>query len=134
MILDDFVYWHNGIKDEIKDIMTLMAKPLSSEPEQLIRDLEVVETWSARMGELLAESNSFLDQSRSELLKPKSEGLTDFTRKLILDAEVSPIRVVRDKLDSICESIKQRIILGESILRYMSQFSDRVIHSKEKIW
>lgn len=133
MILKEFIEWHDQVKDEITDVMSLMSKPLSQEPEELIRDLEVIESWYARMGSLLAMANSFLDRGRNELLPEKEMGMTDLTRKLALDAAASPIRMSRDGLDSICEGIKQRIILGESILRYMSQFSDRTV-KEEKIW
>jgi len=34
------------------------------------------------------------------------------------------VRVVRDKLESLANCIKQRLILGESMLAYHRQFSE----------
>lgn len=130
MILEEFVQWHEKVKDTILHVHTLLSDRLSPEPEALIQDLEAIEAWNARMGELLAEANSWLDKSRGELVRPKEEGGTDLTRKLALDAEVSPVRLVRDKIESICETIKQRLILGESILAYARQFGERTINTR----
>lgn len=124
MILDDFIRWHTQIASEIKDVMTLLGTKLDKEPEGLINDMMIIETWNGRMGELLAEANGILDQARSELAPPKDSG-TELTRKLALDGSVSAIRIVRDKLESLCDCIKQRLIMGESILRYHTQFPDR---------
>lgn len=124
MILDDFIAWHTKIAPEIQDVMSLMGTKLDKEPEGLINDLMVIETWNCRFGELLAEANGFLDRAKGELMPDKEMG-TEMVRKASLDAQVAPLRVVRDKLESICDCIKQRLIMGESILSFHKQFPDR---------
>lgn len=124
MILQDFVAWHTEIKDEVGDVMSLLCKKLDREPEGLINDMMVIETWNGRMGELLAEANGFLEKARAELILSKEFG-TELSRKIALDADVSVVKVVRDKLEGICEAIKQRLIMAESILSFHKQFPER---------
>jgi len=124
MILEDFVKWHEKVAPEIKDVLDLLATKLDKEPEGLINDLMVIETWNGRLQTLLAESNGYLDRAKGELIPDKDSG-TELTRRIQLDAQVSPIRVVRDTLEGLCDSIKQRLILGESCLSFSKQFPDR---------
>lgn len=104
--------------------MSLLCKKLDREPEGLINDMMVIETWNGRMGELLAEANGFLEKARAELILSKEFG-TELSRKIALDADVSVVKVVRDKLEGICEAIKQRLIMAESILSFHKQFPER---------
>lgn len=134
MILQEFMTWHKSVEPEIDHVKELMAGSLSDEPTKLIQDLSDIEAWYARMGVFLSIANSYLDRARFELMPKKEEGTTDLTRKLQLDALASPVRMARDGIESLCDAIKQRIILGESILRYQTQFHERTIQSKEKIW
>jgi len=124
MILDDFVNWHSKIAPEIQDVLGLLSVKLDKEPEGLINDLMVIETWNGRLMELLAHANGFLDRAKGELLPDKDSG-TELTRKISLDAQVAPLRVVRDTLEGLCDAIKQRLILGESILSYTKNFPER---------
>lgn len=124
MILEEFVQWHSQISDEIKDVLTLLGTKLDKEPEGLINDMMVIETWNGRMNELLADANGFLDRAKGELIPSKDSG-TELTRKIALDADVSAIKVVRDKIEGLCECIKQRLIMAESILSFHKQFPER---------
>lgn len=119
-ILEKFLKWELSIKDEIGDVTKLLNTPLSDEPEKLIRDLQIIESWNARMGALLAESNNFLDKSKHELM-PSKDGRMESDRKALLDSDVAPLRTVRDTLEHYCDAIRQRLILGESILSYYKQ-------------
>lgn len=108
------------ITPEVVMIKQLLDKRLTDEPSQLINDLENIEAWNGRAGYLLAQANSWLDQMKAEHI-PSKEGRTEFDRKIILDAKIAPVRLVRDKLDSLCNAIKTRITLGQSLLAYMRQ-------------
>lgn len=116
MIMESFADWHNSISEEIDSVSKLMAKPLEDEPETLIQDLISIEAWNARVGFMLAEANSWLDRVKLEARPPKEAGI-EFDRRLILDSAVSPVRLVRDRLESLRESIKQRLSIGQSILK-----------------
>ncbi len=131
MILDDFIEWHDSVRHEIQLVAALLHEHLSDEAEKLIGDLQRVEAWNGRCGLLLAEANSWLDRAGSTLM-PAKEQRSETDRRLELEARLSPIRVVRDRLESLCNSIKQRLILGESILSYQKQFADR--KQKESIY
>lgn len=124
--MENFLKWHETKKEEVKIVYSLMKKPLSDEPAELIKDLGEIETWNARVGFLLADANGFLDQQSNEARPPKEWG-SEADRKALLNASVSPIRVVRDKLEILSSCIKQRLILGESLLAYHRQFLNREI-------
>jgi len=124
VILSDFIDWHDSIKTQIGKVTSLTIKPLSDEPELMIKQLEEVEAWNTRVGFLLAEANGWLDKASMELRPPKSEEASEADRRASLECSVSPVRVVRDKLESLAGCIKQRLILGESLLAYHRQFSE----------
>ena len=123
-MLNEFTAWADKIKPEITEISGILSERLSDEPEELISDLKDAEVWNHRMSALLAQANSWLDQF-SLFAIPAKEGRTEMDRKILLDSETSPIRLMRDTLESLCDSIKQRLILGESILSYEKQFIER---------
>lgn len=126
MILDDFLTWEASIRDEINDVHSLLSHKLSDDPNGLINDLCVVETWNARIGSLLADANSWLDRSK-RFLKPDKDFGSDLDRRTELDGATAPIRALRDNLESLLSAIKQRLILGESILRYWNQFKEHMM-------
>lgn len=123
MILEEFVDWESGKGREIRHVQELLMEPVAGEPEELIKDLQEIEAWNGRIGSLLAEANSWLDRSKMAL-KPDRETGTEFDRRIALDAATYPVRVVRDTLENLMDAIKQRLIMGESILSYAKQFAD----------
>lgn len=125
-MIEDFLQWHEEIKSQIKIVTDLTKVPISDEPEALISDLREIEAWNVRINFLLADANGWLDKAKHEFRPEKSEG-TESDRRAILDSSVSGYRVVRDKLESLANCIKQRLILGESLLAYHRQFHDREI-------
>jgi hypothetical protein len=123
--LEDFLSWEAYIREEVDHIKSILAQRLSDEPEALIKDLEDVEAWNARAGFLLAEASSYLDKARPFYL-PERNGNTEADRKAIADMEMADIRKFRDYVEVLTDSIKQRLILGSSILAYYRQFRDPV--------
>jgi len=121
---DEFYAWFDKNRRDMDHVFELLSDQLRDEPEALIGDLEAVEAWFARIDFLLAECNSYLDKSLSLFLPPKSNDKSEMDRKAVLDAEVAPIREIRDKLEGLSNAIKHRISLGQSILKYKSQSSD----------
>jgi hypothetical protein len=109
---------------EIDHVQKILSTKLSDEPEKLIGDLENIEAWNSRMGFLLADANSWLERARAQSI-PDKEGKTEFERKILMEDAVTPIKRHRDVIESICDSIKQRLILGESVLSYQKQFAER---------
>ena len=102
---------------EFHHVAALLQEPLSDEPEALIKDLEAIEVWNARMQFLLAEANSHL--SHETFVNLPTDG-TEFSRKTALKAMTAQEEEERDKLEAICDSIKTRITLGQSFLKYYS--------------
>lgn len=122
-ILEEFVHWENLNQSVIFTVQDKMLENISSEPEKLIQDLCDIEGWNARIGELLSEANSWLDRAKMELRPDKDFG-SEMDRRTELDGRTASIRVVRDKLESLASCIKQRLILGESLLAYARQFQE----------
>jgi len=136
----EFVLWVNQNQEEVDHVRGLLREPLSDEPENLIDDIKNAEAWYARMGCLLAVANSWLDRGKKVYL-PDKEGRTENDRKIIVDDAISDIRLHRDHIEVLMDSIKQRLILGESILSYSKQFKEPIISHTvremkpgEKIW
>jgi len=123
MILEEFLSWHEGIKAQIGKVTALMVIPLSDEPEVMIKQLEIVESWNTRVGFLLADANGWLDRATLEL-RPEKGDLSEGHLRAMVEAATSTVRVVRDKLESLANCIKQRLILGESMLAYHRQFTE----------
>jgi hypothetical protein len=130
-VIVEFVKWHDSIKEQIKQVTAMTKEPLSDEPEALIADLLEIEAWNVRVNFLLADANGWLDRGTLWARPSKGEpGVTEADRHAITDSLVAPVRVVRDKLESLADCIKQRLILGESLLAYHRQFHDRDIRGK----
>lgn len=91
---------------------------LSDEPGFLLSQLVKIEAYFAHLQYLLAEANAYLDVAEAERLVPKEPGITDIDREKQLAAAVVEERLVRDKIEGQCEFVKQRINLGQSILKY----------------
>ena len=70
MILEEFITWEKEIQQEMTHVSGILSKKLSDEPEELISDLEDAEVWNARMQNLLAQANSWVDRATWELMPP----------------------------------------------------------------
>lgn len=128
-IIEQFVEWEKDHRHPIEHVQSLLGDRLSGEPEELIRDLQDAEAWSARIGELLANANSWLDGSKQALKLPREAG-SESDRKIELDSLVAPIRLVRDRLESLEGCLKQRLILGMSLLSYHRQFKEHRVREE----
>jgi hypothetical protein len=123
-MINQFNDWFQSKLPDVRKVQDLLMVQLSNEPQQLIDDLTEVEAWASRCGELLAESNAWLDRAKLFYQPEKTEDLRESDRKAYVDSQVSDIRKVRDIMDSLCDCIKNRLILGESILRMQSIFRE----------
>lgn len=133
-MLEEFIEWEKKIKPEINLVLNIMSNPLSSEPAELISDLQQIEAWNARMGHLMAQADSYLDRYRL-LAMPSKDGKSEADRKAVQDKEVSPIRLVRDTLEHLADSIKTRIVLGESVLAFhRAQYPERKPIQQQRIY
>lgn len=122
-IMKEFTAWEDCHYSEIKKVHDIMGREISAEPEQLIKDLCEIEAWNARIGTFLSQANYYLDIAKFTKLPPKDYG-TELDRRSKLDDEVSPIRCVRDSLESLSDAIRQRLIAEESILSYLKSYPD----------
>jgi len=123
-ILEDFLAWEAENEATITLVQDLLSEALSGEPERLIKDLTIIESWGSRIGELLAEANSYLDRSKMTLKPSRSDENTELDRKCLLDGIVAPVRLVRDRLEIVHDAIKTRITLGQSLLKFHTQMRE----------
>lgn len=105
------------MNEEFQHVSKMMEESLSDEPQLLIGQLADIEAWNSRMQFLLAESKSLISQE-SFINLPESG--TEFERKTVLKAKLSEKQEETDKIEALCEAIKTRITLGQSILKYYS--------------
>lgn len=108
------------MNEEFQHVSKMMQEPLSDEPQLLISQLSDIEAWNSRMQSLLSDANTDLDLKSFETLPVKDANQTDFDRKIIHTSRISGSKMVRDKIEGLCEAIKTRITLGQSILKYYS--------------
>jgi len=105
------------MNEEFNHVSLLMQEPLPDEPEALILALENIEVWNSRMQFLLAKANSDVTFANFSGL-PKSG--TELERKTEQKSYAAEFQEVKDKIEGLCEAIKTRITLGQSILKYYS--------------
>lgn len=113
----EFETWFDSEQGEIVVVNDLLALELSDNPVELTRQLVKIEAWNARMTSMLAWANSFLDAAERKNLLARSKDITDLDRDKFLADAVRDERRVRDILDGICNSIKNRLILGMALMK-----------------
>lgn len=120
-LIDDFIEWHQKNKEELEHVATLLSQPLPDDPNELLGVLGQIEAWNSRIGYLFAEANAYLEKFRYAYLTSKEDS-TETERKVKLDFDTADYRLVRNKIEILLDSIKQRLILGESALAYYRSY------------
>jgi len=117
MSLANFRNWEESHRRELGEVFELLSEPLHDEPEVLIGQLSGIESWNSRIQYLLAEANSWLENMQ-KLELPSKDDRSEMERKILLASAVSEPKQIRDKIAALCDSIKTRITLGQSFLKY----------------
>lgn len=120
---DDFCIWEEKNRSQIESVKEILRRELSNEPQALIDDLITIESWNARIGELLAQAESFCEAARSLYLPPPDFG-TELARRIELNKMMVPIEQVRAILEALSDAIRQRLICCESILSYAKVYAE----------
>lgn len=121
-MLEAFLNWEKSVKGEIGHVSFLLSEKLSDEPSHLISQMSECESKYARMGYILSQCQSWMEKGALEFLPDRD--LKEMDRKTELQAKLSPVREVRDHLKILCDSIENRISLGQSILRANTQIHE----------
>lgn len=93
---------------------------IGDQEELIIKQLVSTEAHYARVGTLLAEANSYLDQmTHSFITRPEivSNYKTVREREIATDGALSDVREMRDKIEALLRAIELRVNLGQSILK-----------------
>ena len=131
MSLDQFSAWVESKSEEINHVSELLRDPLPDDPEELIASLTAIESWNGRMQFLLADANTWFSTLSFEFM-PEKRNKIEFERKLELNAAVALVKQRKDKMEAICDAIKTRITLGQSLLRYFVATQQPIIKQTQK--
>lgn len=112
--------WLKKHTPEIKNIQTMLLTELSDNPSVIVQQLVDIECWGSRASSLLAHSNFLLDLAEKRELSTIDKELKAIEREVALAAAVARERRLRDVLHGICDAIKTRISLGQSIIKLHS--------------
>lgn len=117
-MIDQFSDWVKSKQTEIDHVGKLLFESLPTEPSEMIEALTGIEAWNGRISELLAHCSAFLDRAKLYYLPSDSLDMKESERKATVDSQCADIRKMRDILQGYSDAIKQRLILGESLLRW----------------
>lgn len=119
-IREEYREWLGKSTPDINHVQEFLQVGLSDEPGELLLQLTEAESWFSRIVYLLADAGSFLERARGEFL-PRLEGGTELNRKTALDAACADFRRGRNILEGLVEGLKQRVNLGQSILKFQRE-------------
>lgn len=125
-MIDKFLAWEENATPEIINIAFLLGEAMSDEPQLLISQATEAESLYSRLGFLLAEAQSYLEECALFFLPDPDRKELD--RKTELQAKLAPIRKVRDKLKAMMDQVEFRITLAQSLLRHQSQLGEARVY------
>lgn len=103
---------------DLYEIETLLVAPLDPENgHNLAHQLVEVEAWLSRVSKLCYEAGATLNKMRDKYRVPKTPGLTDLDRTVMLDAAVADYEATYKHLEAMQDTIRRRCTLGQSLLR-----------------
>src|SRR3990167_2040220 len=102
-------------QDEIEAGQDLLSEPLSDNTSLLSPQLAKIEAWHSRMTTLLADSEAYLDLAEHQELMSIDRDLTVLERDAILNAKVVHHRRLRNIIQGLVDSMKNKLILGMSL-------------------
>lgn len=109
----------------IEAVSSLFGEYLSEDIVKLESQVREIEAYYANIQYLLpqAENHYRVNQERvlDEVLGEKEKKPNEFDKKIYVDSRVSEYKLLRDTLKNLGESIRQRISLGQSILKNSSE-------------
>lgn len=118
--------WLGSNLCEVEAVQIMLRAPLSDNPRVLVEQLTQAEAWYGRVMTLLADANAYLDLAEYEHLTKIDRSLTVLERQTVLRALVVRERRLRDVLEGMGEALKNRGILGMSLMRANS--AERASH------
>lgn len=121
-IYEQYLDWVRSASPDIDHVQKLMQERLSDEVGELLLQVTEAESWFSRVVYLLADATSLMERARGEYL-PRLEGGTELHRKTALDNATAEFRRQRNVLDGLLEALKQRVNLGQSILKFQRELN-----------
>lgn len=105
-------YMKEGV--EIKDAMKV---ELSDNPTSLKKQVREAEAFTARLVYMLALVKRQIRLDKNQYILPKSREWTDLDRTTKVEAVLSDLMTVRDFFEELVEITRDRVSLGQSLLR-----------------
>ena len=124
-VIEEFKEYAKKHKEEITTIFELTQIRLSDEPGELDGQVREAEKWFGRVLFIRAKAIKFLSDIRKEKIPDIQKALallnvekpTYKQKEKFLDAAVSEVQFFHDKVDSLAQTIKQRVSIGQSLLK-----------------
>jgi len=100
----------------ILEAQNMMEDQLSDNPANLVHQLTKAESMHSRITKLLADANARLDEAEYHaLMSVRDDDLKVAERNIVIAKEVVNHRRMRDIIDGLADSIKNRLILGMNL-------------------
>lgn len=109
--------WLDQAQEGILEVQGILSEQLSYNPGKLQEQLAKAEVWYSRMSILLADATARLAENEYQAILAVKDDTTAKVKELAAKAAVSRDRRLVDILKGLCDSIKNRLILGMSLIR-----------------
>ena len=109
--------WLDQAQEGILEVQGILSEQLPDNPGQLQEQLAKAEVWYSRMSSLLADATARLAENEYQAILAVKDDTTAKVKELAANAAVSRDRRLVDIFKGLCDSIKNRLILGMSLRR-----------------
>ncbi|MCK9601653.1 MAG: hypothetical protein M0R06_21605 [Sphaerochaeta sp.] len=121
--MEQFETWAERHAPELKVVEGLLGRGLPDDAEGVWNALREIEAHYGRLQYLVAQADAYLDVAeRRELnrvIRENTEKLAAYEKEVNVKAAVSGERQFRDYVQGLLEAVKQRVMLGQSRMRYL---------------
>lgn len=124
-IIDEFKAYKKEHLPEIIEVFKLTQIRLDDESGELENQVKEAEKWFGRVVFMRATAKKFVSDAKEEKIPDIQKALalmsvekpTYKQKEKFLEAAVSEVQHFHDDLDGLVETIKQRVSLGQSLLK-----------------
>ncbi len=119
-MIEEFTLWLVKITPEMKKISAILATELSTEPEQLYSQINILDAQKDRISDACSDAEEWVSISKRFYLE-KHLDKKEFEKKINLEADVSRIKKVLTRLEYMRDDMESKIEWGRSALAYQRQ-------------
>jgi hypothetical protein len=114
----DLTEWYQIAEPIILTVKTLLEDTLSDAPVALENQLREMATLQGNMATLFSEAQSLTSYARqAAMMDKRAKGLTAVEKRIWIEGETRSEVAVRDLVEGLGKALKDKIILGECLLK-----------------